>query len=236
MIKCLIALFAVAALPSFAHPQDIPESRRSRESIERVRPHLLRDLHANDLDLGRPIFIRIFKETMELELWVQGVDAFQLFRTYEICAASGDLGPKLREGDNQSPEGFYYVTSKRLNPYSSYHLSFDLGYPNAYDRFHERTGSALMVHGRCVSIGCYAMTDPAIEEIYALADAALRGGQSFFRVHIFPFRMSDERLRQEAGSKWIEFWKNLQVGYKFFEREGRPPNVKVSAGRYVFEE
>ena len=233
---CIIALLLTAALPSFVHASEIPESRRSRESVERVQPRLLRDLQSKGLDLGRPIFIRIFKEPMELELWVQGADGFELFRQYDICAASGDLGPKLREGDNQSPEGFYYVTPERLNPNSSYHLSFNLGYPNTYDRFHGRTGSALMVHGRCVSIGCYAMTDPAIEEIYALADAAFRGGQSFFRAHVFPFRMSNERLQQEAHSKWIEFWENLQRGYEYFEREGRPPNVRVSAGKYTFEE
>lgn len=216
--------------------QGIPESSRSRESIDRVRPLLIRDMNSMKLRVGSPIFIRIFKESKELELWVEGADAFELFRTYDICAASGDLGPKLKAGDNQSPEGFYYVTPERLNPSSSYHLSFNIGYPNAYDRFHGSTGSALMVHGRCVSIGCYAMTDPAIEEIYALADAAFRGGQPFFRVHIFPFRLSETALQQEQDSRWVEFWKNLQAGYDYFEREGYPPNVQVSSGKYVFGE
>jgi len=122
-----------------------------------------------------------------------------------------------------------------MNPMSRFHLSFDLGYPNAYDRYYGRTGSALMVHGDCVSIGCYAMTDPGIEEIYALADAALRGGQPFFRVHIFPFRRTPDRIRRSRGSRWWEVWRNLQEGYAFFEREGRPPDVNVREGRYVFE-
>ena len=92
-----------------------------------------------------------------------------------------------------------------------------------------------MVHGRCVSIGCYAMTDARIEEIYALADAALRNGQAFFRVHAFPFRMTTARLHRERGSRWFDFWSSLKQGYDHFEEAKRPPNVELSAGRYVFE-
>ena len=142
-----------------------------------------------------------------------------------------------REGASlRGPEGFYFVTPGRLNPFSKFHLSFNLGYPNAYDRAHGRTGGALMVHGDCVSIGCYAMTDAGIEEIYALADAAFREGQPFFRVHVFPFRMTDENMARHEKSRWKDFWENLKEGYDFFERSGRPPNVEVRGGRYVFEE
>ncbi len=236
MTRSFTIILLVASIAAAAAAQVIPESRRSRESIERVRPLLVQELNEKELRLGNPIFVRIFKESRELELWVQGTGTYELFKKYDICAASGDLGPKLEEGDNQSPEGFYFVTPEQLNPSSSYHLSFNLGYPNVYDRFHRRTGSALMVHGRCVSIGCYAMTDPAIEEIYAMVDAAFRGGQPFFRVHVFPFRLSDTKLQQERNSGWVDFWRNLQTGYDYFEREGHPPNVTVSAGKYVFGE
>jgi murein L,D-transpeptidase YafK len=121
-----------------------------------------------------------------------------------------------------------------MNPYSRFHLSFNLGYPNAYDRSHGRTGSALMVHGACVSIGCFAMTDHAMEQIYALAHAALTHGQPFFRVHIFPFPMEDHHLNNHLNSRWIEFWKNLQTGYRWFNSTGSPPNVEVNNGRYIF--
>ena len=184
--------------------------------------------------LGAPIFIRIFKESNELEVWVETGKECTLFHTYPICAYSGALGPKLKEGDGQSPEGFYYVTRSRMNPNSRYYLSFNLGFPNTYDGAKGRTGSYLMVHGGCQSVGCYAMTDEGIEEIYTLADAALNNGQRFFRVHVFPFRMTDERMLAFEETRWIDFWKNLKEGYDFFERSRQPPNVLVEKGRYVF--
>jgi murein L,D-transpeptidase YafK len=219
-----------------AAARDIPESPRSLAAIQRVTPALERDLAATGLRLGAPIFIRIVKSSRELQLWVEGDQAkFHLFRTYPICRYSGGLGPKLREGDMQSPEGFYFVTPRQLNPSSAFHLSFDLGFPNAYDRARGRTGSYLMVHGKCVSIGCYAITNPGIEEIYALADAAFRGGQRFFRAHIFPFPMTVENLSEHGRSPWYGFWRALKEGYDFFERYRRPPNVRVLDLAYVFE-
>jgi len=230
----VVALFVSGTVR--AQTVDIPSSRRSRAAIERVRPRLESALRAQGLRWGAPVFMRIFKGPKELEVWVESGGRFVRFQTYEVCSISGRLGPKLRVGDGQGPEGFYFVRAAQLNPGSRFHLSFNLGYPNAYDRAHHRTGSALMVHGNCVSDGCYAMTDPGIEEIYALADAALRGGQPYFRVHVFPFRMTDENMRRHRDSEWNGFWENLREGYEFFERTGRPPNVEVRAGRYVFGE
>ncbi|WP_444901508.1 murein L,D-transpeptidase family protein [Microbulbifer sp. SSSA007] len=193
------------------------------------------ELTAQNLEYGAPIFIRIFKGSSTLELWMESNDGrFKLFKEYEICAYSGDLGPKEQEGDLQSPEGFYFVNAGRLNPWSQFHLSFNLGYPNKYDRMQGRTGSALMVHGDCVSIGCYAMTDTNINEIYTLATEALKGGQPFFRVHAFPFKLTDENLDKYRDHRWYEFWRNLQGGYKYFLVHGRPPNVEVEQGKYVF--
>lgn len=178
--------------------------------------------------------MRIFKESEELEVWVQAGEVFKHFKTYEICNFSGHLGPKLKTGDHQSPEGFYTVAARQLNPHSRFHLSFNLGYPNAYDRAHQRTGDALMVHGNCVSIGCYAMTDNYIEEIYTLADAALRNGQSSFQVHAFPFRLTDTTLARHKTSQWFSFWQNLREGYDYFEKHKTPPKVTVNKKRYVF--
>ncbi len=201
----------------------------------RINAALRASVEDRGFDWGAEIFIRIFKETDELEVWLGQIDGtFARFRTYPICAWSGSLGPKLKEGDGQSPEGFYVVTPSAMNPRSQFHLSFNLGFPNAYDRAKGRTGSFLMVHGDCVSIGCYAMTDAGIEEIYLLADAAFAAGQPFFRVHIFPFRMTDERLNAVAEDSWIEFWRNLKTGHDWFETRRRPPEVTVADGAYVF--
>jgi murein L,D-transpeptidase YafK len=218
----------LVGLQFLREPADLAEVRH------RVTPALKARLAAKGLNWGAPIFLRIFKESRELDLWVGAGGRFQLFKTYPICHFSGDLGPKLKEGDHQSPEGFYAVTPAAMNPQSSYHLSFNLGYPNAYDRAHGRTGSYLMVHGRCVSIGCYAMTDPGIEEIYLMAEAAFAGGQPFFRVHIFPFRMTPENMARHAGSPWRAFWENLRRGHDLFEARRRPPEVKVTGGAYAF--
>jgi murein L,D-transpeptidase YafK len=234
MAAFTIAFVIVAVSSSYAL-EAVPSSPRAREAIARVQPKLEAALREIGCEFGSPIFIRIFKESRELEMWVEADGGFRLFSTYPICSISGELGPKQRQGDRQAPEGFYYVNPARMNPHSRHHLSFDLGYPNAFDRFHGRTGGALMVHGRCASIGCYAMTNALIEEIYALADAALRNGQPFFRVHAFPFRMTEEEMMRHRGLRWNAFWMNLREGYLFFEETHRPPNVLAREGRYVFE-
>jgi murein L,D-transpeptidase YafK len=230
----LLALFAIGNV-SFAE-RKIPSSRRSRNAIQRVKPGLEKAFQDKNLNYGSPIFIRIFKESKEFEVWVKKDNRFNLFKTYKICTyGSGILGPKTKQGDGQAPEGFYFVNPQRLNPLSNFHLSFNLGYPNKYDRIHNRTGGALMVHGSCVSIGCYAMTNDGIEEIYAIADAAFRNGQKFFRVHIFPFKMNEENLVKHKESKWAKFWENLKEGYDSFEKNKIPPNVEVVNNEYTFE-
>lgn len=211
----------------------VPASARSTAVIRRITPPLQTALASQQVALGAPIYIRIFKLERELELWVDNGRRYVLFRTYPICNFSGNLGPKLLEGDRQSPEGFYDVGPAQLNPASRFHLSFNLGFPNTYDRAHGRTGSALMVHGNCVSIGCYAMTDRYIEEIYVMADAALRNGQGQFKVHVFPFRMVPEKLAMHRTSTWYPFWLELKAGYDVFEQHGRPPQISVRAGKYV---
>jgi murein L,D-transpeptidase YafK len=216
--------------------QQSPSEKRDKAAAARVLPELKKALEEKGLRAGAPVFIRIFKKERQLELWVRKDDGtYALFRTYPVVAMSGELGPKLAEGDNQAPEGFYHVPPAAMKPDSTFHLAFNLGYPNAYDRAHGRTGSFLMVHGNEVSIGCFAMTNEKIEEIYTLCDLALKNGQPFFRVHAFPFRLTDKRIADIAGNKWEDFWKNLKEGYDFFEREKKPPEVTVSGRRYVFQ-
>ncbi len=190
-------------------------------------------LHAK---MGDPVFIRIFKEESILEVWMRSGDRYEHLKDYIICASSGHLGPKEKEGDRQAPEGFYTVKRAQLNPKSKFHLSFNLGYPNAYDKSHHRTGSFLMVHGNCVSIGCYAMTDEKIEEIYALVEDALLKGQRYVSVHAYPFRMTKENMDLYEGNKWYDFWTNLKEGYDYFESEHLIPKIKVENKRYeVYE-
>lgn len=185
--------------------------------------------------LGAPILIRIFKREFELELWMQKDGTFQHFVTYPICRWSGKLGPKLVQGDGQSPEGFYSVGKNQLNPNSKYHRSFNLGYPNAFDRSHGRTGDFLMVHGACASVGCFAMTDAQVDEIWRLVTAALDGGQPAFQVQAFPFRMTDTNVDGYEGHADHAFWRDLKLGYDIFEKTKLPVRTSVCAGRYVFE-
>lgn len=191
-------------------------------------------LAAEGVALGAPVMIRIFKREFQLELWMLRGGRFHHFATYPICRYSGGLGPKRVTGDRQAPEGFYSVAASQLNPQSRWHRSFDLGFPNAFDRSHGRSGSFLMVHGGCSSAGCYAMTNPQIDEIWTLITSALKHGQKRFQVAVLPFRMSEDNLERHATHPAIAFWRQLKIGYDLFEREHLPPRVAVCHGRYMF--
>jgi murein L,D-transpeptidase YafK len=181
-----------------------------------------------------PILVRIFKAESELEVWKQRSDGhFYHFKTYPICSYSGKLGPKINQGDRQAPEGFYLVNMEQMNPRSKYHLAFNIGFPNAYDRAYGRTGADLMVHGDCTSSGCYAMTDAVVEEIYILAREALQGGQTAFQIQAFPFRMTNTKMAEHRKDEWYDFWVNLKEGYDYFEITRTPPRVAVCEKRYV---
>jgi murein L,D-transpeptidase YafK len=201
-------------------------------TIKEVRRTLPQRLAAAGAAQGQPVFIRIFKEDAKLELWMKAGGRWGLFQSYDICRFSGKLGPKLATGDRQAPEGFYRVGLGQLNPASRHHLSFNLGFPNAYDRAQGRTGSYLMVHGGCSSIGCYAVTDAGVDDIYRLVEAALRGGQGAVEVHIFPFRMTAANMARHGGSRWAGFWRDLKTGYDHFEAKRQVPEISVAKGRY----
>jgi|GEM_PF-291187 murein L,D-transpeptidase YafK len=200
-------------------------------------------------NMGAPAYVRIFKKEGELELWLRVNGRYSLYRTFPICKWSGRLGPKVREADYQSPEGFYSVSARQLNPHSNYHLAFNVGYPNAYDRQNGHTGGLVMVHGNCKSVGCFAMTDKGIEEIYGFVAAALSAGQREVPVHIFPFRMTDAAIARETGgggfmsffatdggnsAQWAGFWRNLKEGYDLFQQTGEPPTAYACGDRYAF--
>lgn len=239
--KLLLLLLGLLCLVLFLRKlraQGPPDTDRLEGVRKRVLPNLTAELKREHLRLGDPVLIRLFKEEKELELWIRDDmgGRYRLFRKWPVATyGSRGLGPKLREGDGIAPEGFYHVAARQLNPKSKYHLAFNLGYPNAYDKARGRTGSALMVHGSDVSIGCYAMTDPVIEVIYLLVESALRGKrQDEVSVHCFPFRPTAERLARAADSEWHAFWTNLKEGYDLFEDTRVPPLVGAGPNGYVF--
>lgn len=235
---CVFLLLACSvSCEKRAAKMDTSSLPRAEAAAVRVRPSLETALAEKNLKLGDKVFIRAFKEERVLELFIKDPSTrrYELFRSYPIAAASGTLGPKLAEGDRQVPEGFYAVPPSAMNPNSRFHLAFNIGYPNALDRSLDRTGSAIMIHGDRVSIGCLAMTDEVIEEIYTICTAAHSGGQAAFAVHIFPFRMTPQRMDMEKNSKWHAAWSNLKDGYDYFEEKKRTPRVTAKSGRYHFE-
>lgn len=222
-------LLASAALLSACYGGDFQKENTPIPSYLKAK---MADINVGERD---GIFIRIFKKEAELEVWKRTTSGkYTLLKTYEICAWSGDLGPKFKEGDRQAPEGFYRVTPGLMNPNSSFHLAFNLGFPNAYDRSRDRTGSFLMVHGACSSAGCYSMEDEQIEEIYAIAREAFLGGQKAFQVHAFPYRMTAQNMAIFQNDKSMPFWRTLKRGYEHFELTGVAPKVDACNRGYVF--
>ncbi len=183
----------------------------------------------------QPVLIRSYKKESELEVWKRKADGrYALLKTFPMCRWSGQLGPKKREGDRMAPEGFYAIGPAQMNPNSAYYVSFNMGYPNAYDRSLGRTGAHLMVHGACSSAGCYSMTDDQIGEIYALVREAQNAGQKAVQMQAFPFRMTAKNFAQHRLDPNIAFWKNLKEGSDYFEVTKDEPAVSVAGGRYVF--
>jgi len=232
---CCFALMLLM-LPMLVLASPPPETPRARALMQEARARIANDLQDKGLELGAPIFMRIFKIPGTLEVWLARDGRFQLFKEYPICSYSGYPGPKLMEGDWQSPEGFYTVSARQMNPNSSYHLAFNVGYPNDFDRARKRTGSAIMVHGECSSRGCFAMGNNQMEEIYLLAHAALAGGQKEFALHIFPFRLTARNLFKFRSSPWIGFWKKLRPGYDYFEKFHTTPIITVVDGNYQIQD
>jgi murein L,D-transpeptidase YafK len=217
-------------LPEKATMEKLPE-KATRE----LSPELLSLLRQRKMTKTSPIIMRIFKEEAELEVWKEDTSGhFQLLKIYPVCRWSGDLGPKLYEGDRQTPEGFYTITPNLMNPNSNFHLAINIGFPNAFDKANNRDGSFLMIHGDCSSSGCYAMTDEQISEIYSLARDSLIGRPSF-QIQAYPFRMTPANLARHRTNPHMAFWKMLKIGNDHFEAAHLEPKVDVCARHYVFD-
>lgn len=234
-VRALVTAAALAAgvLLSGCNGEQLSPSSKANRPIP---DKLLADIESKNMDKASPLLVRLFKQEAELEVWKQNRDGkFALLKTYPICRWSGDLGPKIKEGDRQAPEGFYSITPAQMNPTSSYFLSFNMGYPNAYDKAWGRTGSQLMVHGDCSSRGCYAMTDEQITEIYALGRESFFGGQNAFQVQAYPFRMTAQNMARHRNSPHMAFWKMIKEGNDHFEVTKQEPKVDFCEKKYVFD-
>ena len=206
------------------------------KAMKPLSPQMVALIEQKGMTKESPILARIFKEESELEIWKQDTSGrFALLKSYPICRWSGELGPKIKEGDRQAPEGFYTITQGQMNPNSAFYLSFNIGYPNEFDKAHGRTGAHLMVHGDCSSRGCYAMTDDQISEIYSLARESFFGGQKAFQIQAYPFRMTPLNMAKHRNSPHFAFWKMLKQGNDHFEVSRLQPKVSVCEKRYVFD-
>lgn len=213
-----------------------PEVSPTRH-LQPLSATVYKELDEKGMTPADPILIRIYKDESKFEVWKKRArdGRYAFFKSYVICRWSGQLGPKVKEGDRQAPEGFYTITPGQMNPKSSYYLSFNIGYPNSYDRAYGRTGTNLMVHGACSSAGCYSMTDANIAEIYALAREAFNAGQRSFQVQAYPFRMTAENMAKYRSNPNMPFWKNLKEGSDHFEVTRLEPKVAVCGKKYVFD-
>src|ERR1700722_796604 len=236
LVRALMASAALAAgvLLAGCDSDEISLATNAKAN-QPVPPKLIAAMADKDMDLQSPILVRLFKQEAELEVWKQDRSGrFALLKTYPICRWSGDLGPKVREGDRQAPEGFYAISPAQMNPTSAYYLSFNTGYPNAYDRSLGHTGSELMVHGDCSSRGCYAMTDEQIAEIYSLGRESFFGGQKSFQFQAYPFKMTPVNMAKHRNNPNMPFWKMIKEGYDHFEVTRQEPKVDFCEKKYVF--
>ncbi len=229
----LTAALAAALTPIGCLGKD--SNQLPTKATKELPPELLSLLRQKKMPKHSPILVRIFKEEAELEVWKQDLTGrFQLLKIFPICRWSGDLGPKLHEGDRQAPEGFYAITPELMNPNSNFYLAINTGFPNGFDKANNRDGSLLMIHGDCSSSGCYAMTDEQISEIYSLARDSLAGRPSF-QVQAYPFRLTPENLARHRTHPHLAFWKMLKIGNDHFEATRLEPKVNVCNRRYVFD-
>jgi murein L,D-transpeptidase YafK len=235
LLRAGLLTVAIAAAGCTASDLEKVSTVGNAKAEKQLSAKRLAEMKAKGMARNAPVMARIFKEEGKLEIWKQkGNGRYDVVASYDICKWSGKLGPKYIEGDRQAPEGFYTVRPAQMNPQSSYHLAFNIGYPNAYDSANGRTGRHLMVHGACSSSGCYSMTNEQIEEIYAFGRDAFRGGQTEFQIQAFPFRMTAANMARYRNDPNFEFWTMLKEGYDQFEVTKVPPKVDVCEKRYVF--
>jgi len=212
LVRALTASAVLAATLALAGCYGEDGYQLPTRAMKELSPQTLALLEQKHMPKDSPILVRIFKEESELEVWKQDTTGrFQILKVYPICRWSGDLGPKVHEGDRQAPEGFYAITPDLMNPNSNYYLAINTGFPNTYDKANGRSGALLMIHGDCSSRGCYAMTDEQIGEIYSLGRESFLGGQHAFQIQAYPFRMTPLNMARHRTNPNMAFWKMLMA-------------------------
>lgn len=229
--------FVALSLYSQSFKQKQLKFDRVKVAFETKWPHLEELIKSKGYNSEKfRIFIRVFKEEQKTEIWISKnvKSTFELLKTYDVARSSGIVGPKRTEGDLQVPEGFYYID--RFNPFSSFHLSLGINYPNASDKIlgNEKPGSDIFIHGSDVTVGCVPLTDDKIKEIYALAVQARNGGQKHIEVHMYPFEMTVRRMEKEKTNPNYIFWKEIQRAYIYFQEHKTLPKIKIDkTGKYL---
>ncbi|WP_443938044.1 L,D-transpeptidase family protein [Pedobacter sp. MW01-1-1] len=238
-----IYLFSLLAFSSMAKAQNT--FKKEQLKFERVRTaysekwdELQKSLTKQNFIAPFSLLINAYKAEGKLEIWLKNNTdkKYSLFRTYDFCEHSGTLGPKIKEGDLQTPEGFYSINV--FNPMSSFYLSLGIDYPNAVDLVrtgkNQSPGSDIYIHGDCVTVGCIPLTDEKIKEMYVLAVEARNGGQEKIPVQIFPFKMTSANMKKYADDypSLTNFWKTLEPGYAYFEKHKIPAVILKSNGAY----
>ena len=230
------SILSPIALPGQSFRQTQMRNSRVRSASLEKNESIKREFQSRSLRFPPDkIFLRVFKEEKSVELWVKKTtsDSFALLKQFSICASSGGLGPKRRQGDGQIPEGIYHI--ELFNPTSQFYLSLRLNYPNQSDRIfsdHAHPGGDIYIHGSCVTIGCIPIEDAGIKELYLIAMEARSRGQAQIPVHIFPCKLDEDRwttLQTEYADHpgVISFWKNLKSCYEFFQRHQTLPTIRV---------
>jgi murein L,D-transpeptidase YafK len=236
LVRALMASAVLAATLALAGCYGEEAYELPTKAMKELSPQMRTLLEQKQMPKESPILVRLFKEESELEVWKQDTTGrFQILKVYPICRWSGDIGPKVQEGDRQAPEGFYSITPGLMNPNSNYYLAINTGFPNAYDKANGRNGALLMIHGDCSSRGCYAMTDEQIGEIYSLARESFLGGQQSFQLQAYPFRMTPANLARHRTNPNMAFWKMIKEGNDHFEVTHLEPKVEVCNRHYVFD-
>ncbi len=239
-----ILFSVVVSANNVVFTQNFESEQRLQARVKLASQHfevqLTTELAQSSINLNEVnVFLRGFKLEKKLELWVKHKDSsrYQLFREYDFCVLSGTLGPKSKQGDLQVPEGYYQIN--RFNPWSAFHLSLGLNYPNKADKIlnqKDRLGGDIFIHGDCVSIGCIPITNKGIEELYLMALLAKKSRQEFIEVHLFPFKMdtfNSLKVVNRCSDKNLKlFWENLREGYLYFEEHKVIPNITVNQSGY----
>lgn len=246
--KTVILSFCIISLLSFTFQADFLTEQKKFKKVRQAinEKHLIIEKRLTENNLTNDNFYLLmvaYKEEGILELYAKSKNEniYKKLITYTICAQSGELGPKRKEGDNQVPEGFYFINC--FNPNSTFYLSLGINYPNQSDKQKSKSkklGGNIFIHGSCVTIGCLPMTDEKIKEIYLYSVYAKTNGQVKIPVYIFPFKMDKKNMlifkeKYKNNNEILSFWDNLKIGYDKFLKDGKELNVFNSEnGDYKF--